>query len=56
MKKIYLQPATETLLVLTESDMLTESKTMGVIGEVTATEEDQILSREFLLDGTDILK
>jgi hypothetical protein len=54
MKKTYLQPITETLLVVIESEMLTES-TMTVVDEVTVSEEGKILSRELDIDGVDFL-
>jgi len=54
MKKTYLQPVTETLLVVIESEMLKDS-TMSVIDEVSVSEEEKILSRELDIDGTDFL-
>lgn len=54
MKKTYLQPITETLLVVIENEMLTES-TMTVVDEVTVSEEGKILSRELDIDGVDFL-
>lgn len=43
MKKTYLQPATEAMLVMTESGMLTDS--LGVHDDVTVKDDSDLLSR-----------